>query len=75
MNSSIKAAERIEAMGLAIEGTRSAMSGAEPWTGSPVGEADGRRGGERDGDGREEGQGGKKIRLTLRRESALLLAR
>jgi len=33
----MRAAERIDAIGLAMHGTRSAMSGAEPWTGSPAG--------------------------------------
>lgn len=36
MNSSMSAADRIEAIGFAMAGTMSAMSGADPWTGSPV---------------------------------------
>jgi len=40
MNSSMRAADRIEAIGFAIEGTRSAISGAEPWTGSPTRETE-----------------------------------
>lgn len=45
MNSSMRAAERMEAIGFAMEGTRWAISGAEPWTGSPgVGSVQGEAG-------------------------------